>query len=283
MKTRPDAAFRNLLFNLVRRDLTVRYKSTVLGFFWSFLKPLALTAIFYVVFTWILGIKLQEERVPFVLHLLTGMLAWNFMAGATGEAMGVIVANANLVKKVRLPLVAFPIATVCAHFVHFILGLAVLAALLVLLGSAPGPEALLAIPLIALLALLTLALALILSALNVFYRDIGSIWEVFTSAWFYATPIVYALPMASERIEAIGGRGLLWAYLLNPMTPILLGLRRVLLYAPLEGLTPPPVLELPSDLHLVAALGIDVILILIILLIGKKIFSRFARSFADEL
>src|SRR5690348_10153075 len=82
-------AVRNLLYHLVRRDLTVRYKSTILGFLWSFLKPLALTAIFYVVFTLILDVELDEKRVSYTQHLLVGMLAWTFFSGACGESLGV--------------------------------------------------------------------------------------------------------------------------------------------------------------------------------------------------
>ena len=108
----------NLLINLVRRDLTIRYKSSVLGFFWSFIKPLALTAVFYVVFEVILGMELRTETIPITLHLLIGILAWTFFSGATSEAMHTILANANLIKKVRLPLEVFPMAVVCSHLIQ---------------------------------------------------------------------------------------------------------------------------------------------------------------------
>nr|HPK02392.1 ABC transporter permease [Candidatus Sumerlaeota bacterium] len=240
-------AVRNLLVNLVRRDLTLRYRSTVLGFFWSFVKPLALTAIFYIVFTYVLRIPLREARVPFVLHLLTGMLAWTFFAGATGEAMDVILANANLIKKVRLPLAVFPLATVCSHLVHFFLALLVLVGLLIVADLPPTPAILLVLPIAALQFLLVLAVAFVLSALNVFYRDIASVWEVLTTAWFYATPIIYPVYMALEEIDRRGWGWLRLPYLANPMTPLVLAYRRVLLYAGV-GDTPqaPRLLEIPD-------------------------------------
>ncbi len=272
-------AFQNLLYNLVRRDLAVRYKSTVLGFFWSFIKPLALTTIFFLVFSLVLGMELNESRIPFALHLLAGMLAWNFFAGATGEALGVMLANANLIKKVRLPLVVFPLATVISHLVHFLLGLLVLGALMIALGLTPGGE-LVFLPLLILLeATLVLALAMILAALNVFYRDVGSIWEVLTTAWFYLTPIIYPVYLALGTIRERWGGGILeWLFLANPLAPIMIGYRRVLLYG---GLTEPH-LEL-GDGALLGALGLAALLTGLLLLLGWLIFSRFARSFADEL
>ncbi|MCE5231443.1 ABC transporter permease [bacterium] len=275
------SAFRNLLYNLVRRDLTVRYKSTVLGFFWSFIKPLALTAIFYAVFSLVLHMTLNETRVPYALHLLAGMLAWSFFAGSTSEAMGVMLLNANLIKKVKLPLVVFPLATVISHLVHFLLGMVVLLALMIIAGLAPGPQCLLIIPIIALEAVLAFAIALILSALNVFWRDVGSIWEVLTTAWFYVTPIIYPFYAVTPEISKYGGRWLEWVYLANPMTPIMIALRRFLLYGSLETIDPKK-LEI-LNIQLINSLGISIVVTGVIFFIGWNVFSKFSRSFADEL
>jgi len=270
-------ATRNLLFNLVRRDLTVRYKSTVLGFFWSFIKPLVLTAIFYVAFQIILTVP-RESDVPFALKLLTGILAWTFTAGATGEAMNVIMANANLIKKVRLPLAVFPLAAVCSHLIHFILALFVLVALAIVFHLPPAP-AIVFFPLImALQFLLTLAVALTLAALNVFYRDVGSLWEVLTTAWFYATPIVYPFSLFINAMEPKGLGWIKWLYLANPMTPIVLGYQRVLLYAAAGKDLP----KLP-DAQLLGALGLSLCVTLALFALSCKVFSRYSKSFADEL
>lgn len=274
-------AFRNLLYNLVRRDLTVRYKSTVLGFFWSFIKPLALTAIFYVVFSLVMGLQLHETRVPYPLHLLTGMLAWSFFAGSTGEAMGVMLANANLIKKVRLPLVVFPVASVLSHLVHFLLGLVVLFALMIVAGLTPGPQCLLIIPVIILQTILTIAVAMILSALNVFWRDVGSIWEVLTTAWFYVTPIIYPFYEVNPVIQRFGGKWLEWLYLANPLTPIMVAYRRLLLYGSLDTIDPQK-LEL-ANTQLVQSMALSAAVTAILFLVGWGVFSKFSRSFVDEL
>lgn len=270
----------NLLFNLVRRDLTVRYKSTVLGFFWSFIKPLALTGIFYVVFDKILPVALLDEpRVPFALHLLAAILAWTFFAGATGDAMNCILANANLIKKVKLPLAVFPLAAVCSHLVHFVLALLVLVALLIVFGLPPAPAFLLVLPIMALHFLLTLAFSMILAALNVFYRDVSSIWEVLTTAWFYATPIIYPVYVATDRLTEMGLGWARWLYLANPMTPIVLAYRRVMIYASLDD----PVLEISRDGTLWLAVALCLGVTLMLFLLSWLIFSRLSKKFADEL
>lgn len=274
------AAVPNLLYNLVRRDLTVRYKSTVLGFFWSFLKPLALTAIFFVVFDRILQMRIPAgDKIPFSLFLLTGFLSWNFLAGATSEAMHVVQANANLIKKVKLPLYVFPLATVCSHLVHYLLALVLLFALLIIAGLTPGPAALWMIPLIGLQFLLVLGISLVLSALNVFYRDVSSIWEVVLTGWLYATPIIYPANTALEQIRRHTAPGVEWLYLANPLAPLLIAFRRVVLYAPLGQTS----LEFGSDGRLCVAIIISIILILLILTIGWAVFKKFSRQFADEL
>lgn len=268
---------RNLLANLVRRDLTVRYRSTVLGFFWSFAKPLAYMLIYQVIFGAILHFRILQEEIPYALHVLAGVLPWTFFTGATSEAMNSILASANLVKKVKLPLAVFPAAGVISHGIHFALAMIVLTLFMIGFGLAPGPAFLL-LPLVAALqVLLILAVSLALSALNVFYRDVVSVWEVVAAAWFYATPIIYP---AYEALNYFEARGWEWAkilYMANPMTPLVLGYRRLTLYGALEGAR-----EIP-DSQLVVWLGVACVISLAALAGANAIFTRLARRFADEL
>lgn len=270
---------RNLLWNLVRRDLTVRYKSTMLGFLWSFAKPLAYMLIYQAVFAGILKIRLEEPRIPYALHVLAGVLPWSFMTGACAEAMNSILASANLVKKVRLPLEVFPLAAVCSHAIHFLMAMAVLVAGMILCGLPPGPAILLTPLAFAVQFILTLALANLLAALNVFYRDVASIWEVGSTAWFYATPVIYPAYYALRHLEE---RGWDWAgplYLLNPMTPVVMAYRRFLLY----GALPDPRPEPPGDAVLAASLAGAAAASLLMLAAARWIFARLSRRFADEL
>lgn len=288
MNSQSTGAIRNLLYNLVRRDLTVRYKSTLLGFFWSFVKPLVLTGIFYVAFDRILKINLVEvadgghaARGLSALYLLTGILSWTFFVGATSEAMNVMLANANLIKKVRLPLAVFPLAVVISHLIHFLLALLVLMGLLILNGLSPTPLFILVPLVVGLQFLLTLAVSLALAALNVFYRDIGSLWEVLTTAWFYATPIVYPIGKALEALGQLKPSWLKWIYLANPLAPIIMAYRRLMLYAALDQ--PARMIPRLPDGELMKSLGLCLILTLLLLGLAWKIFRHFSKSFADEL
>lgn len=276
---------RNLLLNLVRRDLTVRYKSTVLGFFWSFAKPLAYMVIYQVVFGGVLEIEIRQKGIPYALHVLAGVLPWTFFIGATGEAMNSILASANLVKKVKLPLAVFPAAAVCSHAVHFALAMVVLVGVMIFFGLPPGPLFLLVPAVAALQILLIMAVSLALSSLNVFYRDVASIWEVIGAAWFYATPIIYPSYNAAAYFHRKGLDWAYWLYLANPMASITLAYRRLMLYGALGGAGEagaPLELEIP-DGQLLASLGLALALSLAGLWLAKGLFGRLSRRLADEL
>jgi ABC-type polysaccharide/polyol phosphate export permease len=268
---------RNLLANLVRRDLTIRYKSSILGLFWSFAKPLAYMLIYQVIFGLILKIEIRESEIPYALHVLAGVLPWTFFIGATGEAMNSILVSANLVKKVKLPLAVFPAASVCSHAIHFLLAMVVLLAFMIGFGLTPGPAFMLLPAVFLLQFVLILAVSMLLAALNVFYRDVSSIWEVAGTAWFYATPIIYP---AYQALDFFASRGWQWAeylYMANPMTPVILGYRRLTLYGAVEGST-----EIP-DSQLLIWLGLAGGVAIVALGAANLIFNRLARRFADEL
>ncbi|MCH8332533.1 ABC transporter permease [Candidatus Sumerlaeota bacterium] len=272
---------RNLLLNLVRRDLTVRYRSTVLGFFWSFAKPLAYMGIYYLIFTKIIAVELRQQEIPYALHVLAGILLWTFFTGAISEAMYSILNSANMVKKVKLPLEVFPTAAVCSHAVHFALAMIVVVPVMLLFGLVPGPLFLLLPALAALQFILILGVAFLLSALNVFYRDVASIWEVVSVAWFYATPIIYPAYYATEYFEQHNWGWMTWLYLANPMAPITIGYRRLMLYGSIPSGAEKQ-LELQSA-QLLGSLAMAVALSVILLWISWRIFSILSRHFADQL
>lgn len=273
------------MLNLVRRDLTVRYRATVLGFFWSFLKPLAYMGIYHIIFGEIIHMQIRQEEIPYALHVLAALLPWTFFQGASSEAMHSILDNANLIKKVKVPAAVFPVATVISNSIHFALAMLVVVAVMIPWGLAPGPLFLLLPALFAVQFILVMSVSLVLAALNVFFRDVVSIWEVAGAAWFYATPIIYpayiALDYLSEKTPAWAH----WLYLANPMTPITLGYRRIMLYGSLgggEGSTGPLDLEI-SDADLIASIGLATMTSLCMLWIAYRIFVRLSRRFADEL
>ncbi len=270
---------RELIWNLVKRDLKTRYKSSVLGFFWSFGKPLFLMLILWVVFTTVLRLPQFKQRnpdFPFALHLLTGVLAWTFFSGGLSDAMYSIYTNANLVKKVKLNAAVFPVSSVFANLINYLLALLVLFCFM-LAYRAPFTPYILLLPLVVILqTFLMLALALLLSALYVFYRDVGSILEILLTGWFYVTPIIYPFWLAEQQIPKRFASWVYYAYLLNPITPLVIAYRR-LLFHPL--LNPP---EMP-DAGLFYYLLYTFCLACIACILFKRVFAHYAIRFADEL
>jgi ABC-2 type transport system permease protein len=183
--------YRDLLLNLVARDLAVRYRRSALGFFWSFLNPLLMMVVFSIVFQVVRPLSVRN----YALFVLTGLLAWNFLAGSLGGAVRSITGNANLIDKVYFPREVLPLSVVLSNLVNFLLSLVVFIPLSLLLGAQWSAWTL-ALPLIVGVQLiLVTGLALLLAALNVFYRDTELVLDVALTGWFFLTPIFYELEL----------------------------------------------------------------------------------------
>ena len=209
--------YRELLGNLVRKELKVKYKNSALGFVWSLLNPLLYLIVFYLVFTYFIPASIPY----FPIFLLAGLLPYNLFSAGLGGGTGSIVGNAGLVGKVWFPREILPLASIGAALVHFALQFLVLAAALVVFRYQPSWSYL---PLVV-AALLTLllflgALAITLAAVNVYARDTQHLLELVMLAWFWMSPIVY--PYAQVR-EKIGD----WA-LLNPLAPVIITMQRAI-------------------------------------------------------
>jgi ABC-type polysaccharide/polyol phosphate export permease len=285
-------AHRALLFTLVKRDLKIRYKSTALGFVWSFGKPLLLMLVIWAVFSVFVRIPSSHPWLPYPLHILTALLPWMFLSSSLNEALFAIRGNSGVIKKVWVPPEVFPVATVLSNLVHLVLANMALALIIVayaLLGHAPAtgePLGTMVLPgweiiflpvLVALQTLFILGVALVISSLNVFYHDVASITEIVLSAWFYLTPVIYASNFAREELEARGLSLVYWIYLCNPMTAITIGYRRVI-YGQLFRHGPEV-----HDATLLKGLGVSALVTLLLLWAGATLFSRMSRRFADEL
>lgn len=225
---------RELLWMLAARNLKIRYKGSALGFFWSLLTPLAMIVI-YALFAGLLGLRrallgLDGATFDYLPFLVTGIVVWQFTVGSLTDSLNAIVGNANLVKKVYFPRIILPASTVAANTVNFLLTFLILLLYLALTGSLRiGPATLWLIPAFALHLLLCLGIALIVSTLNVFFRDTEHIVGLLVLAWFFLSPIMYEtslqLTAAAPRMPA----SLLGLIFLNPMTGLLALYRRALL------------------------------------------------------
>jgi len=183
--------YRELLKNLVLKELRLRHKRSFLGFFWSVLNPLLMMAVFSIVFKG----RFNIEKYP--AFLLTGLLPWNFFAVALANSVHSLITNGGLIKQVYFPRAIIPISAILAYLINFLFALIPLAILLIIF-KVKISTGILFLPLVILGQLFfIIGLGLFLSALNVFYRDVAEILEVVTLAWFFLTPVFYTVNMVS--------------------------------------------------------------------------------------
>lgn len=201
----------------MRKELKVKYKNSALGFVWSLLNPMLYLFVFYVVFTY-----LMPAAIPtFAIFLLSGLLPYNLFSASLGGGTGSITGNVGLVGKVWFPREILPLAAIGAALVHFGLQLLVLGGALLVFWYQPAWSYLwLIVPALLTLLVLVSALAIALSAVNVYARDTQHLLELVMLAWFWMTPIVYVFAQVHEKIGN-------WA-LLNPLTPIVITMQRAI-------------------------------------------------------
>jgi len=224
---REQIEHRDLLFQMTKRDLLLRYKQTAMGFGWAVFTPLINTAIFSVIFMRVAPI---DTGVPYPVFAFCGLWVWNFFASSLKFAVNSLTSNTNLITKVYFPREVFPLSAVIVCLVDFLVASPVLFALMAYYRVPIGP-AILLLPVIVLVhVIFTTATALILAMSNLFYRDVKYLFEVVIAVWMFATSVLYP-------VELIGGR-LGTIMRLNPMTPILESYRAVLLRAELPQAAP---------------------------------------------
>jgi ABC-2 type transport system permease protein len=265
-----------LLTELVRKDLKVKYKNSTLGFIWSLANPLLYLAVFTLVFTQLLDNGIEAFPVLF----MSGFLVWNFFNLATLSGTGSVVGNANLVRKVRFPRVVLPLSSVGFAGVHFVLQLGVLLALLaVFYRDAFGPQLVLLVPALAVVTVFATGMALLASALNVRFRDVEHLLEVILLAWFWLTPIVY--PVTFVRDQLAGSPWLFGLYMANPMAGVVTAMQRAIYVHPVAGGR--QILPAGGYGFYLTWLGVAGAIALALLALGLWTFRRLQADFAEEL
>jgi ABC-type polysaccharide/polyol phosphate export permease len=187
----------HLLYNLVYRDLTVRYKRSVIGFFWTMLNPLLLMLIFVVVFSTLFRFQVEHYQTYF----LSEYLAWTFFAQTTVQSMQSVTWNGPLMKRVRVPKSIFPLATTIAGVVNLALSYVPLLGIMLVAGV-PIRPAILFLPVsFAILAVFTFGFVLALTATAIYFVDVREMWGVLVNAIMYTVPIIYPITILPERFR----------------------------------------------------------------------------------
>jgi lipopolysaccharide transport system permease protein len=248
--------YRDLLYTLTVHRLKVRYKQSALGPAWAVLQPVLLMLLFTVVFSHI--VRLPSEGVPYALFAYSALLPWTFFSSSLSSATNSLVGHFNLVTKVYFPREILPLTYVIAGLIDFLVASVVLGGLLVYYHVPLTVHAFVAIPTIAVLTVFTVAASLVLSAIQVRYRDVGVAMPLMLQLWMFLTPIVYPLSVVPTRWHRL--------YELNPMVGIIESLRRVIV----QGSAP--------DFH---ALGVSAAVSVILLPIAFICFKRVEATVAD--
>ncbi len=243
--------YRELLRQLVIREVKLRYKRSVLGFAWTVLNPLFAMAIFTMVFSRVFG-----GRPNYPLYVITALLGWNLFSLGTVRGLDSVVLNGPIIRKVFVPKAIFPVAAVASQVVNFVFSLVPLFLFMIVIGAPIGPSLLwLPIPLLS-LTCFAIGIALLLGTFNVFFRDVKYFYEAGVLAWFYATPIFYPPDIVPDKFKFL--------VTINPMYALLESLR-----APIYQGTAPPVELLVPGLALSLAT----------LAVGWAVFHRFEGRF----
>ena len=255
--------YRFLLEQLVTRDFKVKYKRSVLGVFWSFLNPLFMMLVQYVVFSHLLNIR--GDIAHYAIYLLCGIVIWNGFNDCSMQSLRSITGNAHLITKVYVPKYIYPISKVLSATINIVLSMVPLLLVTLVYGLIANPhlylsEAVFLLPFaLFLLLIFCIGIGFILSCLMVFFHDIEFLWSVFATIWMYATPIIYSLSMFESRAA-----WLVTVMQFNPMYHYINFVRTLILER-----TAPSFLEM----------GITVLISFAMFFIGFFIFRKFQDKF----
>jgi ABC-type polysaccharide/polyol phosphate export permease len=244
--------YRELIWALALKELKIRYKRSVLGFMWALLNPALLMVVLTLVFSSVMRFPIPHYSI----FLLSVLLPWTFFSQALSYAVEAIVTNGDLIKKVSVPKLVFPMAAIVSNLINLLLSLIPLA-LLVPIMRHPfhWTWIYLPVPLLA-LTIFTMGATFFFAAANVYYRDVSHILQVVLSAWFYVTPIIYPLDFIPAKYQ--------WIFKLNPLIYVINGFRLSVYYGQLP--------KAPS-------IAMSFVCAFISLIVGYTIFRRYQDNF----
>jgi ABC-type polysaccharide/polyol phosphate export permease len=251
--------YRNLIWELTKRNLTIRYRRSVFGFLWAVLNPL----LYALVFTFVFSTLLKSPIDRFSLFVVIGILTWNAFSSSVMESMSVIVGSASLVTRLRFPHEVLPVSTVLASMINFVFALPSIFIIMVVTHSPLTPQLVLFPWVLFLLFCFSLGVSFLSATANVFFRDTRNFLDVLITLWFFLTPIVYNLDAVF--VSPQGQRLLYW---LNPMASIITLFRHMFYTSYWDA----PSFLARTSVSCVTALGV-----------GWIVFAALSPRFVEEL
>jgi ABC-type polysaccharide/polyol phosphate export permease len=242
---------------LIKSDLKIKYKGSVLGVLWSLLEPLSKFIIMFFVFSFIFN---RFNDPLYSIYLFSGIIVWGYFSSSSQTSVRRILSNGNLIKKANFPREILVISGVISSTIFFLIELIPVIILMIYLQIMPGLHTLLFIPFLLVFTTLNLGIGFFLSSTNVFMRDIQYIWNVVLKAGFYATPVLYELSKFPESGKII--------ITLNPVTGLLNFFRGAVIQGTIFPIT---------------SFGYSILFSILILVIGYLTFRHYKGRFAEEL
>ncbi len=250
-------AYREMIRSLVRRDLTGKYKKSVLGFLWTMVDPLLQLIVYTLVFTYILPMGIEN----FYIHLFVALVPWNFFSSCMVGGSTVIVNQQDMIKKIYFPREVLAISYVVSQFISMGLSFLVVFIVLIISGTGLNLAGVACLPVVMIVQFVyCMGVTLFTSAITVYFRDMQMILNVLAMALLYASPVIYSLDRVPQSIYTI--------YMLNPMSAIIKAYRDILYFK-----------TIPDWKNLGCALLIS----LLVLVLGELVFQKLKRRFVEEL
>ena len=251
----PFASYKFLLSQLTQREIKARYKQSFVGYAWVILNPLAQLLVYTFVFSMVF--RFPTNDIPYIIFLYAALLPWGLLQGSIASATQSLVDNAALIRKVAFPREIIPYSVALSKLVDFLISAGIFVCFMLAFRVPFHPTIVFLIPLFAGQMLLTTGIALMLSAANLFYRDVQYLTNLILMLWMYMTPVVYPLSLVPSQY--------VWLYKLNPMVGFIEGYRSALFQYPFEW----------SIIYW--SFGVSII----IFFIGYALFKRSEKMFAD--
>lgn len=249
--------YRQMIFSLVKRELRGRYKGSLLGFFWTFLNPLLQLVVYTIVFSVIMRAGIEK----YYLFLFVALIPWIMFSTSVAGGCSCVLNQKDMVTKIYFPREVLPIAHVTTAMINMLYSFIVVFIVVIASGVTIQPLAILCLPVIVIVEyILSIGIALIVSSLTVFFRDLEHIMGIVVMSWQFLTPVMYSVDQVPEELSPI--------FQLNPMTQIITAYRDVLYY----GSVP----------H-IGTLSVAFMWGIVSVIFGFIIFQTLQRRFAEEL
>lgn len=260
---RPLWTYRGFITGNVKREFQLRYQNSMLGAVWLVIQPLSMIVVYTVIFSQVMRAKLPsvESGLAYSIYLCSGVITWGLFSEITGRALNTFLEHANLLKKINFPRLCLPTIIVINGLINFSIIFIIFIAFLVITQNFPGIAFIAVFPLLLLQVAFSIGLGITLGVLNVFFRDVGHLFNVVLQFWFWLTPIVYPVSILPDWVRAP-------LFKLNPMAPIVFSYQNIFVY------------NLWPDWK---SLLIPTLVTFLLCLIGFRLFRKRAGEMVDEL